>query len=174
MEKVALESCPITTGHLALLAEVQRQPARHAVPCFSVGENASGSHLGTAGFGPCFHLPGFHIGYVFFDPQPSLLFFSFSPADEIGNGRSPGATRQELGLDASPATCVDGGLRLPRTARATQALEARGLGANVRMAGGHFYLAHFLKIPGLPTFWVDRFSGKQKKLGLSVSNPLRK
>ncbi|CAJ1330806.1 unnamed protein product [Effrenium voratum] len=31
---------------------------------------------------------------------------------------------QELGLDASPATCVDGGLRLPRTARATQALEA--------------------------------------------------
>ena len=26
---------------------------------------------GYAGFGPCFHLPGFHFGYVFLEPQPS-------------------------------------------------------------------------------------------------------
>ena len=23
------------------------------------------NHQGTAGFGPCFHLPGFHFGYIF-------------------------------------------------------------------------------------------------------------
>ena len=27
-------------------------------------------HQGTAGFSPCVHLPGFHVGYRFFDPQP--------------------------------------------------------------------------------------------------------
>ena len=26
----------------------------------------------TAGFGPCFHLPGFHFGTVFFEPQPDI------------------------------------------------------------------------------------------------------
>ena len=28
---------------------------------------------GYAGFGPCFHLPGFHFGYRFFEPQPYIL-----------------------------------------------------------------------------------------------------
>ena len=27
---------------------------------------------GCAGFGPCFHLPGFHFGTGFFEPQPYL------------------------------------------------------------------------------------------------------
>ena len=29
------------------------------------------NHQGTAGFSPCFHLPGFHFGWLFFDPQLS-------------------------------------------------------------------------------------------------------
>ena len=28
----------------------------------------------TAGFGPCFDLPGFHFGYRFFEPQPCEYF----------------------------------------------------------------------------------------------------
>ena len=32
----------------------------------------------TAGFGPGFHLPGFHFGYRFFEPQPNCIKrFSF-------------------------------------------------------------------------------------------------
>ena len=27
-------------------------------------------HAGTAGSGPCLHLPVFHFGYRFFEPQP--------------------------------------------------------------------------------------------------------
>ena len=36
--------------------------------------NGCGSKLnrrGYAGFGPCFHLPGFHFGYRLFQPQPN-------------------------------------------------------------------------------------------------------
>ena len=33
------------------------------------------NHQGTAGFSHGFHLPGFHFGYPFFDPQPHELPF---------------------------------------------------------------------------------------------------
>ena len=36
----------------------------------SFGCGSKLNHQGTAGFGPCCHLPGFHFGYLFFDPQP--------------------------------------------------------------------------------------------------------
>ena len=28
------------------------------------------NHQGTAGFSPCFHMPGFQLGHPIFDPQP--------------------------------------------------------------------------------------------------------
>ena len=30
---------------------------------------------GTAGFSPSFHLPGFHLGYLVFDPQPYIYIY---------------------------------------------------------------------------------------------------
>ena len=38
-----------------------------------MGQN-SATRNRTAGFSPCFHLPGFHFGYRFWDPQPGVCF----------------------------------------------------------------------------------------------------
>ena len=35
-----------------------------------LGYESKLNHQGTAGFSPCFHLPGFHFGFPIFDPQP--------------------------------------------------------------------------------------------------------
>ena len=48
---------------------------------FDIDPNGYGSKLnnkGTAGFSPCFHLPGFHFGYLLTHSQMSLQIISFS------------------------------------------------------------------------------------------------
>ena len=46
--------------------------------CLSIWVWVKFNHQGTANFGPCFHLPGIHFGYLFFDPQPYGLKTWFS------------------------------------------------------------------------------------------------
>ena len=58
-------------------------------------ENGCGSKLnrrGYAGFGPCFHLPGFHVQYRFFEPQPNEWFL----LTEIPFGRGPQLRKHTL------------------------------------------------------------------------------
>ena len=50
------------------LKEGSRQP--HATHPHTGGRGSKLNRGGYAGFGPCFHLPGFHLGYRFFEPQP--------------------------------------------------------------------------------------------------------
>ena len=45
------------------------QPAPQRVPDMGMGQNEATRNW-TAGFGPCFHLPGFHFGYPFLTHQP--------------------------------------------------------------------------------------------------------
>ena len=56
------------------------------------------NHRGTADFSPCVHLPGFHFGYLFSDPQP---FFSMGARSNLPMYlRSPerlGGTKMSVG-----------------------------------------------------------------------------
>ena len=56
------------------------------MPCSRFGGGSELNHQGTAGFSPWFHVPGFHFGYLFFDPQP----FGCGPGLLFLNGTSGG------------------------------------------------------------------------------------
>ena len=48
-----------------------RNPAPFRNAKMGMGQNKS--HQGTAGFGPCLHLPGFHFGYLFLTHSQMMM-----------------------------------------------------------------------------------------------------
>ena len=78
-------------------ASRQRSPVQPmtALPLFgaSNGHGSKLNHQGTAGFGPCFHLPGFRFGYIFLT-HSQITTGSRAPRPPARRARAgPGTTR---------------------------------------------------------------------------------
>ena len=59
--------CFAGLAYTSVQAEVQLQVwwSTRELALYSRGYGSKVNHQGTADFGPCFHLPGFHLGYLF-------------------------------------------------------------------------------------------------------------
>ena len=64
---------------------LQFEQFKQGVDPTQYGHGSKLSHQGTAGFGPCFCLPGFHFGYLVVYPQPSYASQKSAQADHVGS-----------------------------------------------------------------------------------------
>ena len=69
-----LAGCRLSRGR-ARLAKAKKKNSEGVIHELveTCGCGSKSNRSGYAGFGPCFHLPGFHFGNVLFEPQPCAV-----------------------------------------------------------------------------------------------------